>query len=86
MIEASVNKYVELCNTLAGAHVLISTGGTLTGSAQVDSQSELLAKRLLARAIERKHNAIQYKDILQESYAVDEFCMFTNLRLLLTRR
>jgi hypothetical protein len=70
---------------ILGSHVLICTGGIPTLAAQVDSQSEILARRLLARAIEKKHGAIQYKDILQEPYATAEFNMFCNLRLLLTR-
>lgn len=78
---------MELCNAQQdGAHhVLISTGALPVQSSQVEGPSELVAKRLLARAIEKKHNLFQYKDILQESFATDEFYMFCNLRLLLTR-
>ncbi len=67
-------RFIELCNQQAdGSHVLIATGGIPHGSSVVDSLSEQIAKRLLSKAIEKKHNVVQYKDILQEPYAVDEF-------------
>ncbi len=86
VVEACVNKYMEVCNALPlGQHVLITTGGTPENSSQFDSHSEVLAKRILARAIEKKHTTVQYKDILQEPHASHEFYMFCNLRLLLSR-
>jgi hypothetical protein len=51
----------------------------------LESGSEMLARRIVAHAQDKKHNAVLYKDILQEPHAGHEYYMFCNLRLLLSR-
>ncbi len=85
VVEACVSRFVELCNTQPqGTHVIICTGGAHE-KGHLESGSEVLAKRIVAHAQEKKHNTVLLKDILQEPHANHEYYMFCNLRLLLSR-
>ena len=67
-----------------GDHCIICMGGA-SKIDDVQTTGELLAKRMLERARELKHNSLQTNEILQETSANHEFYMFCNLRLVLTK-
>lgn len=78
-----VNKFGEVCNQHPdGDHIIVCMGGA--GGKNLEPVSEMLANRVHARALERKIS-INKQQLVQEPYAVHEYYMFCNLRLILTR-
>lgn len=82
VMEACLDKFAEV-SKLDGHHLIICIGGPVAG--QVESLSEIMAKRMLERARERKHDVVRQQDIIPETYANNEFHMFVNMRLMLSK-
>lgn len=84
VVEACVNKYAEVINSHpADPHVIICPGGMPAG--ELEPISGKLARRVQQRAQESKLLHLSPQQLLQESVALEEFYMFLNMRMLLTR-